>query len=83
MNEYWQARIEKKQTMLDAVDDALTTLLTGNVESYSLDTGQGVQKVTRLDIDMLRRLQEKLEADIATLHARANGGSVRVGVPTF
>lgn len=46
--------IEKVQ----AIDAAIDAMISGGHQSYELDTGQGKQRVSRLDLDKLRKQRD-------------------------
>lgn len=69
---FWQGRLDKKKTQLAAYDDAITALASG-AQSYSLDTGQTRQVVTKANLTELRNMASTLEAEIATLMQRLGG----------
>ncbi|MBQ9000253.1 MAG: hypothetical protein IJ087_00170 [Eggerthellaceae bacterium] len=56
-----EERIAKYREMLDAVDEAILKVLSG--QSYSL----GSRTVTRADLKQLRLYRKELEADIEAL----------------
>ena len=58
-----EERIAKYREMLDAVDEAILKVLSG--QSYSL----GSRTVTRADLKQLRLYRKELEADIEALEA--------------
>lgn len=65
--------------MIVAYEDAATALASG-VQSYTLDTGQSRQTVTKLDLVALQRTINSLYNRCVTLEARLNGsGTVTVG----
>lgn len=73
-----QERITAAKAQIVAYDDAITALVTGGIQSYTLDTGQSRQVVTKLDIEWLQKAISSLENRCATLQARLNGAGVRV-----
>ena len=73
-----QARIDATKTQIVAYEDAATALAAG-VQSYTLDTGQTRQTVTKLDMRGLQLAIDQLYNRCATLEARLNGsGTVTV-----
>lgn len=74
-------RIEKTRSLIEAYEEALTALASGQM-SYSLDTGQTRQTVTKQNITSMRDTLNALENRLATLLARRYGGGVRV-TPAF
>lgn len=75
-----QARIDATKLEIVAYEDALLALASG-VQSYSLDTGQSRQTVTKLDLSAINRTIESLYNRCATLEARLNGSGVVTARP--
>lgn len=73
--EFLQARIIATQAMIVAYEDAAAALASG-VQSYTLDTGQTRQTVTKLDARGLQATIDQLYNRCATLEARLNGSGV-------
>lgn len=72
-------RIEATKTQIIAYETAIEALgAAGGVQSYSLDTGQTRQSVTRYDLPRLTTTLDSLYNRLATLEARAYGGSTYV-----
>lgn len=69
---FWQGRLDKKKEQLAAFDDAITAIA-GGAQSYSLDTGQTRQVVTKANLSEMRIMVSKLESEIATLQQRLTG----------
>lgn len=69
---FWQGRLDKKKALLAAYDDALTAIA-GGAQSYSLDTGQTRQVVTKANLTEMRNIVSTLESEIATLQQRLGG----------
>jgi len=67
-----EERIASKKAAILKFEAALTTLA-GGAQSYSLDTGQTRQTVTRANLTEIRNMIAQLESDIATLQMRLNG----------
>lgn len=79
---FLQARIDATKAQIIAYEDAATSL-GGGVQSYTLDTGQTRQTVTRVDLADLNRTIESLYNRLATLEARRNGTGVVTGLPSW
>lgn len=77
-SEFLQQRIDATKALIVAYEDAVTALVSGGVQTYTLDTGQSRQTVTRLELATLNRNIDSLYNRLATLQARLNGGSVTV-----
>jgi hypothetical protein len=61
-DEAWlDARIAKTKLMIIAIEDAILALSTGGVQSYSLNTGQTQQTVTKANISSMRGTLKELE----------------------
>lgn len=82
MADFWAERLEKAKQQLTALDEAISALESG-AQSYTLDTGQSRQTVTRHQIGDLYRRQEKLLEQIASLESRCSGGGAFVARPGF
>lgn len=76
--DFIQARIDATKLQIVAYEDAILALGSG-VQSYTLDTGQSRQTVTKLELSTLNRTVDALYNRCATLQARLNGsGTVAV-----
>lgn len=67
-----EERIAAKKALIIAFETAITTVA-GGAQSYSLDTGQTRQVVTKANLTEVRNLIGQLESDIATLQMRLYG----------
>ena len=76
-NDFLLARIEATKLQIVAYEDASAALVAG-VQSYTLDTGQDRQTVTKFDLSQIYKVTESLYNRLATLEARLNGGTVTV-----
>lgn len=73
-----QGRIDATKLQIVAYEDAALALA-GGVQSYTLDTGQSRQTVTKLDLSAIQNTIDSLYNRCATLEARLNGsGTVTV-----
>lgn len=79
---FWSERLAIAKQQLTALDAAITALESG-AQSYTLDTGQSRQTVTRHQIGDLYRRQERLLEQIANLEVRCGGGGAFVARPGF
>ncbi len=76
---YLTERIAVTKTTIEAYEDAITALgVNGGVQSYTLDTSQSRQTVTRADIPSLNRMLDSLYNRLATMEARLSGGTTQV-----
>jgi hypothetical protein len=77
--DFLQDRIDATKLQIAAYEDAALALGSGNVQSYTLDTGQTRQTVTKIDLTQIQKTIDQLYNRCATLDARLNGsGSVTV-----
>jgi hypothetical protein len=73
------ARIAKTKELIERYEDAIAAVgAGGGMQSYTLDTGQSRQTVTRADLGRLQDMLNSLENRLSTLQARRNGAGVRV-----
>lgn len=77
--EFTAERIAAIKAQIIAYEDALTALATDNITSYTIDTGQTRQTVTRRDIGQINITIGSLSNRLATLQARLNGASTYGG----
>jgi len=82
-NTFWQDELTNSKILLNKLNVAIQALTTGGHQNYSLDSGQSVQKVTRLDLDMLRNWRSDLISDIRDLELKLGVGTpgVFISVP--
>ena len=73
-----QDRITATKAAIVAYEDALTAFATTNTQSYTLNTGQTQQSVSRGDIGKINKIIDSLYNRCATLEARLNGGTTMV-----
>lgn len=67
-----EERIAAKKAQILALDTAITAVA-GGAQTYSLDTGQTRQVVSKANLSEMRNLIRALESDVATLQQRLNG----------
>jgi hypothetical protein len=79
-HEFWQERLEATKAQIILYEEAIMQLSTGAVQSYSLNTGQTTQSVTRFDLNRLQVTLDALSNRLATLEARLKGcGTINAG----
>lgn len=78
--DFWQNRLTAAKALALAYENAIEALsAAGGVQSYTLDTTQSRQTVTRADIPALNSMLDSIYNRVATLEARlrvCGGGSV-------
>lgn len=81
---FLKERITKTKLLIEAYEDAILALSTGGgVQSYTLDTGQSRQTVTRYDLDGLNETLDALYNRLCTFEARLNGSGTTHARPCW
>ena len=75
-SKFIQARIDATKLQIVAYEDASLGLASGAIQSYTLDTGQSRQTVTKLELSVLQKAINGLYNRCATLEARLNRSGV-------
>jgi hypothetical protein len=70
-----KARIEAAKAIVEAYETAITALAGGSVQSFTLDTGQTRQTVTKKDMARLEVALDSALNRVATLEARLYGAA--------
>ncbi len=78
---FLQARIDKTEVLIVLYEDALDNLITAQMQSYTIDTGQTRQTVTKADIPSINSQLDMLYNRLATLCARLDGSGTVTVVP--
>jgi len=63
-------QIDIMETRLGDVATAITSLLSGGVAEYSLNTGQSIQRVTKLDLKNLNTMYDSIYNQLTILQLR-------------
>lgn len=80
--QFWQDQIDAVKALITAYNDAILALTVGGVQSYTLDTSQSRQTVTKFDLKDMNEALDGLLNRLATLEARVCGGAVAIVRPT-
>jgi len=72
---FWLNQLTKAKAQATELDEAIVFLYANPHKSYTLDTGQSSQQVSRPDLDSLQSQYDLLLNRISTLEARCNGAS--------
>jgi len=75
--DWLDARIEKTKDLIVKYEDAIDALSSG-AQTYSLDTGQTSQSVTKAQLGSLRSALDNLENRLERLKAKRHGRGVNV-----
>lgn len=76
-------RLTATRTQIEELEDALTALATGQLQSYTLDTNQSRQTVTKLELGTLQNAINTLYTRCAMLEYRIYGGQASYGGPRW
>lgn len=80
-DEFIQSRIDKTKELIIAYEDAVLNLVSGEIQSYTLDTGQSRQTVTKADMTALNSQIDILYNRLSTLCLRLTGSGAVTVVP--
>jgi hypothetical protein len=80
--DFWSARLTATETLITAYEEACERLA-GGQQSYMLDTGQTVQRVTQVDLADLQATLDTLYNRYTMISARCNGGGTVTGRPAW
>ena len=75
---YIDQRITATKAQIEALETAILELTTGQVQQYTLDTGQSRQVVIVQDVPRLQKTLDGLYNRLCTLQARLNGAGTQV-----
>lgn len=75
---FLRERITATKAAIVALEAAQLALGTDGIQSYTIDTGQTVQKVTKLDLEFIAGKIAGLYNQCATMEARLKGGVTTV-----
>ena len=78
-----QARITATKAQIVAYEDAAFSLGEGTIQSYTIDTGQTRQTVTKLELSILQSVIDSLYNRCATLQARLDGSGSIMAMPVW
>lgn len=76
-------RIKATEKAIEEAEQAEADIMAGTAQSYTLDTGQTRQSVTKLNIGSLRQYIDTLYNRRATLLARRDGSGSRTARPDW
>lgn len=82
-NNFLATQIAALETLIAAYNAAELALITNGMQTYTLDTGQDRQTVTKLDIKWIGERKEAALNQWAVLNARCGGTGVTTGVPIW
>lgn len=83
-SQFWNDELKNCKILLQELDKAIYALIKTGVVSYTIDTGQDRQTVTRADITNLQNRRTALLTEISTLENRLGLHSpVKQIVPFF
>lgn len=74
---FWADELANTRYLLSLVNKAIAELTANPTQSYTLDTGQTKQTVTKADLNQLYLRRDALIGQISTLESRCGAGSGR------
>ena len=80
---FLMSRLTKTRALIVAYEDAVAALVSNRVQSYTLNTGQSTQTVTRYDINTLNESIDRLYNRCSTIEARLGMGNTVLGLPDW
>ncbi len=84
IREFLEARLARAKEMIVAYETAVEVLVRGGVQSYTLNTSQTTQTVTKFDLPELNKMIDVLYNRCATLEARlGRSGTTYTGAPDW
>lgn len=78
-----QLEIVTTKAIIAVIGAAILALSDPTVTSYSLDTGQTVQRVSRENLIDLIAQRRALMDELCTMQARLSGGNVQQALPAW
>lgn len=78
---FLEEKIDITKVQIEAYEQAAIALVNHGMQSYTLDTGQSRQMVTRLDLHWINKEIDALYSRYATLNSRLNGLGVVPVIP--
>ncbi len=81
--EFLTQQITAAQNAIMAYNEARIQLGTSGIQSYTIDTGQSKQTVTRANLTEIQNMINSLNNELAVLCARRDGGNVFTGGPAW
>lgn len=81
--DFLQQRITSIQAQIVAYENAIIALASGGIQSYTIDTGQSRQTVTKLDLKNLNDVLNSLMNQLAIYEARLTGNGTVIGRPAW
>lgn len=74
---FWNDELKNSRYLLGQIDKAIAELTSNPTQSYTIDTGQTKQTVTKADLVSLYQRRDALIGQIAVLESRLNIGGSR------
>ncbi len=78
---WYNTRIAATQALIEAYEAAVLALAIDGVQSYTLNTGQSTQTVTKASIPGMNAAIDVLVNRLTIYEARKNGTGTVIGVP--
>lgn len=78
-----QAEIVVTKSIIANIGAAIIALSDPTITSYSMDTGQTVQRVSRENLPDMITQRRALMNELCTMQARLSGGNVQQALPAW
>lgn len=82
-NTFMRSQIPIVESQIIAYQDAILALGSDNIQSYSLNTSQSTQVVTRADLQKMQDIIDQLFNRLSMLNARCDGGASTLVMPSW
>lgn len=80
---FWTEQVTAIKAQITKLNSTISDLSCGAIISYTLDTGQSRQTVTKVSIEILYAERRRLMNELACLDARINGSGSSYGAAGF
>ena len=85
--DYWEIQLRNKKVLLQKVQVAIFHFTSSSgsngIKSYTIDTGQDKQTVTREDLSSLKSLEFNLQKEIAAMEMQLHNNAPRIIQPGY
>lgn len=76
MSDFLKKRLKATEDQIEAIETAITAVVSGGVQSYSINTSQTTQSVTRANLKSWQDVLDQLYSRRDVLHSRLYGDGV-------
>lgn len=76
MSDFFKKRLEATEAQIEQIETAITAITVGGLQSYSINTGQSTQSVTRASLKSWQDALDQLYSRRDVIRARLYGDGV-------